>query len=196
MALDLKAIASQIPKILPGTGFFGDPASAEVYKQLIANYLATNPELAKVKVVLAPGATTGAFSPASNTVIMGVNNPAVLAHELGHATSVKPGTLYNKILQASRRANYINKWISAPLAIGAKVFMSPDTARQVLNYASLASAMLAAPTLSEELGASIEAMKKSPEKLKSLKTLVPAYATHVFEQTTPFTVYQIGRVLL
>lgn len=196
MLLDLKSVAAKIPELLPTTGFFGEPAKAEVYRQLISNYLAANPQLADIKIKLVPGATTGAYLPSKKTVFMGTANPAILAHELGHAVSVEPGTLYDKIIRASRIANRINALISAPIALGAKVFLKPDTARQALNYASLISGALAVPTLSEELSASIEAVKQSPEKLKSLKTLIPAYISHALSQTTPFTVYQMGRALL
>lgn len=190
------ARAQDIPKTLPAKGFFGEEAPPEQYTQVVKSFVSRFPEVDKVKIKPVPGLTTGAYSPRIQTVFMGTANPAILAHELGHAVNVKPDTLYSKIISASRIANRLNSYIAVPLALGSKLFLSPDAANTVLNYGSLISALLAAPTLSEEFGATVHAVRHSPEKLKALKALGPAYLSHLAVQTFPFSVYQFTRAAL
>lgn len=188
--------APQIPSKLPAKGFFGEEATPAAYAQVVRKTLETFPKLKDTKIVLAPGIGTGAYHPEKNTVVLGTANPAILAHELGHAANIEPGSVYAKILKASRIANRLNAQIAIPLAMGIRIFTSPDAANKILNYASLASAILAAPTMAEEFSATIHGVKHSPEKLKALRTLVPAYMTHLLAQTMPFAVYQFTRATL
>jgi len=180
------------------SSFFQEGVSPEVLKQIrqvLVRNLQQDPSLAKIKVVPTPGFPGGYF-PRRDLIALGVSNPAVMAHELGHAKNLRKAQLYDKLIAATQSLARLNTIVSLPVTLAIKALVrNSDTQREVFNILSGTSAALAAPALSEELGASMEAIKEAPDKLQALKTLIPAFLTHVATSAFPVAIYQSGKLL-
>jgi len=174
--------------------FWNDgPEAADAVRELIQKTIAENSELGDVKLRVRPGPPGGYF-PKSDTITLGVANPAVAAHELGHAKNIRNSRIYGKLLQAANHLASINNTVAIPAALGIRAFIGDEGVRnEILNVLSGTSAALAAPGLVEELSASIDAIKNAPDKLKTIKTLAPAFLTHLVNSSLPVGVYQLGR---
>jgi hypothetical protein len=162
-------------------------------RELIKSELAEDERLKDIKVRITPGLHGGYF-PSKDTVALGVVNPAVVGHELGHAKNLRRSKVYGKILRAANNVARVNNTAALPamLAIRALV-QDKDTRNEVLNILTGISAMAAAPGLAEEVSASLDAIKHAPSKLQAIKTLIPALLHHTLAASVPIGVYQLGK---
>jgi len=164
-------------------------------KQLIKKEIQEDPRLAGIKIHTTPGLHGGYF-PSKDQIAIGVINPAVLAHELGHAKNIRKSKIYGKILMATKNVARLNNTAALPamLAIRALV-QNKDTRDEILNILSGTSAALAAPGLAEEFSASLDAIKNAPSKLQAIKTLLPAFLSHTLSASIPIGIYQAGKYI-
>lgn len=169
------------------------PEAAEAVRDLIQKTIQQRSELEDIKLRVQPGPPGGYF-PNSDTIALGVSNPAVAAHELGHAKNIRDSKVYGKLLQAANHLANINNVVAIPAMLGIRAFIGDEGVRnEILNVLSGTSAALAAPGLVEEFSASIDAVKNAPSKLQAIKTLGPAFLTHLVKSTLPVGIYQLGR---
>lgn len=175
------------------SGYFHEPDQAQYISPTVLRFLETDPRLRNVRLRHQLG-SVGSYHPQTDTVSVGVSNPAVVGHELGHARNMRDAPVYSKLVQAVQRAANVSTAISLPAMLAIRALVSdPDTRREVFNIASGASAMLAAPGLVEEIAASVDAVKHAPDKLQAIKTLAPAFLTHVVHNLAPTAIYQFGK---
>lgn len=163
-------------------------------KELIHSILSEDPRLKDIKIKKAPKGVPGAYSITDDEIYMGVNNPNVLAHELGHAQNVRNTKLYGKLLSVVNAANRVNQRASLPAMLAIRALVKDkDTRNEAFNILSGASAALAAPGLAEEFGASISAFKHAPDKWEATKDLLPAFLSHALASSVPVATYQLGK---
>lgn len=171
------------------------PGAAQAVADLVKKQIAEKPELANIKARIQPG-ILGGYYPRDDTITLGVSNPAVAAHEIGHAKNIRDSKLYGKLLQAANSLARTNNVVALPAMLALRAFVGDESTRnEIFNILSGASAAIAAPGLIEEMSASIDAVKQAPDKLKALKTLVPAFLHHAVTSTMPVGIYQLGRHL-
>lgn len=171
------------------------PEAAGAVRKLIKTEIEENPELAGLRLLTQPG-RAGAYYPQQDVVSLGVVNPAVLAHELGHAKNLRKSKLYKKLLLTANNIARINNVAAVPAMLTLRALVSDRAVRdEIFNILSGVSAAVAAPGLVEELSASIQALRSSPDKLQAVKTLLPAFLTHAAASAFPVGVYQLGRHL-
>ncbi len=173
------------------TGFFQEgPEQLEQVKSLVEEELKSDPSLKDVKVVFAPG-TSGAYDPRTDTIYLGVINPAVLAHEIGHAKNIRGTSIYRNLLRAGGLANTVSATMALPTTLALRAFMEDRKKRnEILNVLTTLTAVSAAPTLSEELSASMDAVRHSDSKLQAVKSLLPAYLSYLGTTAIPIGIYQ------
>jgi hypothetical protein len=189
--------ARRIAERLSGVDSFynAGPDAANSIKELIKTEIEKNPELKGLHLLTRPG-RTGAYYPQHDLIELGVANPAVLAHELGHAKNLRKSKLYKKLLLAANNVARINNVAAVPAMLTLRALVSDRATRdEIFNVLSGASAAVAAPGLVEEMSASIQALKSTPNKLEAVKALLPAFLTHVAASAFPVGVYQLGRHL-
>lgn len=187
--------AQELARRVGGVQSFWNEGSgaAEAVRNLIQKTIEERKDLGDIKLRINPGPPGGYF-PNSDTIALGVSNPAVAAHELGHAKNIRNSKVYGKLLQAANHLANINNVVAIPAMLGIRAFVGDEDVRnEILNVLSGTSAALAAPGLVEELSASVDAVKESPNKLQAIKTLGPAFLTHLFKSTLPVGIYQLGR---
>jgi len=186
-------VAALIQHLQSAGGFFNEPQQSANIAPTVQRYLKTDPRLGRVHFRKNLN-TVGNYNPSSDTVSVGVNNPAVVGHELGHARNLRDAPTYSKLVQAVQNLANINTAIALPAMLAIRALVSnPDTQREIFNIASGASAMLAAPGLVEEVAASVDAVKHAPDKLQAIKTLAPAFLTHAVHSLAPTAIYQFGK---
>ncbi len=162
-------------------------------RQLIQEEIASDPRLADIKIRTTPGLHGGYF-PGKDTIALGVINPAVAAHELGHAKNLRKSKIYSKILMTANNVAQLNNTVALPAMLAIRALISDkDTRDEVLNILTGISAAVAAPGLAEELSASLDAVKHAPDKLQAIKTLLPAFIHHSLSAALPVGVYQVGK---
>ena len=171
------------------------PEAAQDVANLVKAQLSEFPELKDVKLRVKPGIHGGYF-PGADVLTLGVVNPAVAAHELGHVKNIRGSRIYGKILQAANHLAQINNVAALPAMLGLRAFVGDGNLRnEIFNVLSGMSAAVAAPGLIEEASASIDAVKNSPNKLQAMKSLIPAFLHHALYASIPVGVYQLGRHL-
>ena len=189
--------ASELAKRLGSVeSFFNEgPEAAQDVVRLVKEQLSKFPELGDVKLRIKPGVHGGYF-PGADMLTLGVVNPAVTAHELGHVKNIRNSRIYGKILQAANNLARINNVAALPAMLGLRAFVGDENLRnEIFNVLSGMSAAVAAPGLIEEISASIDAVKNSPNKLQAMKALIPAFLHHALYASVPVGVYQLGRHL-
>lgn len=172
-------------------GFFQEgPEQLEEVKRLVEEELQNDPSIKDVKVVFAPG-TSGAYDPRTDTIYLGVINPAVLAHEIGHAKNIRGSSVYRTLLGLGGMANTVTSAAALPTTLALRAFMDDRKKRnEVFNVLTALTAISAAPTLAEELMASADAVRHSDSKLQAMKSLLPAYLTYLGTTAVPIGIYQ------
>lgn len=174
--------------------FYHEGAEAlPAIQRLIKEEIESDPRLADIKIRATPGLHGGYF-PGRDTIALGVINPAVVAHELGHAKNLRKSNIYRKILMTANRVAQINNTAALPAMLAIRALVTDkDTRNEVLNILTGVSAAVAAPGLAEELSASLDAIKHAPNKLQAIKTLLPAFIHHSLSAAVPVGVYQLGK---
>lgn len=189
--------ASALARLVGGVDSFYQegPESAKDVVELLKSEITKDPRLADIKARIQPG-ILGGYYPSSDTITLGVSNPAVAAHELGHAKNIRNSKIYGKILQAANSVARTNNVVALPAMLALRAFVGDeDTRNEIFNILSGASAAIIAPGLIEEMSASFDAVKNAPDKLKALKSLVPAFLHHAASASIPVGIYQLGRHL-
>lgn len=174
--------------------FFHEGRSAlPQIKELIRRELENDPRLEDIKIKITPG-LHGAYFPGKDAIALGVVNPAVVAHELGHAKNLRQSKVYSKILSVANNMARLNNTAAIPAMLAIRALVKDkDVRNEIFNILTGASAALMAPGLAEELSASIDAVKYAPSKLQAIKTLGPAFIHHLLSASMPIGVYQFGK---
>ena len=174
--------------------FFHEGVSAlPQVKELIRRELNSDPRLKNVKIKITPG-LHGAYFPKKDTIALGVVNPAVVAHELGHAKNLRQSKIYSRILAVANNVARLNNTAAIPAMLAIRTLVKDkDTRNEIFNILTGASAVMIAPGLAEELSASVDAVKHAPGKLQAIKTLGPAFLHHALSAAVPIGVYQLGK---
>jgi len=169
------------------------PGQGRRIQQTIESYLKEDPTLSDVDLELRRGGP-GYYLPSQDKIQLGVVNPAVVGHELGHAQNLRKTKLYGKVIRAAEGVARINNVAAIPAMLGIRALIGDrGTRNEILNLLSGVSAAIAAPGLVEEMSASISAVKHAPDKMQAIKTLVPAFTTHVMSSMLPTGLYQLGK---
>ena len=130
------------------------------------------------------------------SVVVGEPNSAILGHELGHAENLEDASYYKTFLGAARSVANIANSLAIPAALAIRLLMDDAKSRnQVLNLMTGITAAANAPVLTEELGATLNALKRSDNKLEDLKTLGPAFLSHVASSALPIASFQMARLI-
>ena len=175
--------------------YYNDPSAVKDVPETIQRFLKENPDLANVAVRVDPK-HPGAYFPGSDTISVGVANPAVIGHETGHAENLRKSTIYRSLLRVTNSLANINSSIALPTMLAIRALIGDqERRREILNTLAGASAALAAPGLSEELGASMAAVKNAPDKIQAIKTLLPAFLQHILAAALPTGIYQSGKLI-
>ena len=188
---------AELAKQLSGVDSFYNEGerSAPAIQDLLRQEFQADPSLQELTLKATPGYPGGYF-PAKDAIALGVLNPAVIAHELGHAKNIRKSRIYGKILGVATDAARVNNTAAIPAMLTLRTFIKDPALRsEILNILSGISAAVNAPGLNEEMSASVDAMRFTPDKLQALKTLIPAYLQHMAHATLPALVYQAGKYL-
>jgi hypothetical protein len=177
-----------------GTDDSSSSSAAEV-QDIILRQLEENPELADLPIRLQPGIPGGYF-PGQESVSIGVLDPDVMAHELGHAKNLRHTQIYSKLLDVTGKLSKINKYIALPAMLTIRALVSnPEARNELMNTLTSVSAMIAAPGLAEEMSASLDATRQANDKGRALRRLIPAFLKHMVAASTPATIYQSGKYM-
>jgi hypothetical protein len=169
------------------------PGQGRAIQQTLESYFREDPSLADVELAVQKG-SPGYYIPSKDRVQLGVINPAVVGHEMGHAQNLRNTKLYGKLIRATEGIARVNNVAAIPAMLGIRALIGDrGTRNEILNILSGVSAAIAAPGLAEEMSASISAVKHAPDKMQAVKTLVPAFTTHVMASMLPTGVYQLGK---
>lgn len=146
------------------------------------------PELRDVRVYRS---NRDAFDYINNAIHVKSRNADILAHEMEHAASLRDASpLYKKLLAVSQGAVRVNNTFALPalVALGNSI---EDPAKKRLVYKTLlgVSAVAAVPNIWEEAKASANVVIDSPDKIESLKTLLPAFGSHLAHDLTGAGIY-------
>ena len=173
--------------------YYHEPEQLAAIRETVRRITEEDPSLKTVKLRVTPD-IKGGYIPGRDTVALGVVNPAVAAHELGHAQNIRKSRIYGKILGVANDVARINNVAALPAMLGIRAFVDdPQTRKEIFNILTGASAVVAAPGLAEELSASVSAVKHAPDKLQAIKTLLPAFLHHTLHAMIPIGVYQLGK---
>jgi hypothetical protein len=128
-------------------------------------------------------------------ILLGITNPAVLAHEIEHADNIRQDTLYSNMLRIAEGISRVNNVAAIPTMLALRLFITdPERRDDILKTLAGVSAAVAAPGLVEEVSATTRAVRHNPgHRLEMLKTLAPAYMMHLARGLQPALVYQSGR---
>jgi hypothetical protein len=167
-------------------------------KSVVDSYLKASPHLGTTEVGKA-GKNISFYNFKKDILGLGHTDPAVIAHELGHADSLKDSSdLYKSLLSSSKRATKLNRDLALPVSAGVGLLLNKnkDMQQDILRKATLVSLGLAAPNLIEEALASYKGTKHSPEKLRAAINMLPGLASHTMHDLTPALTYAGAMKLL
>lgn len=188
----LAALAQRLGRV---DSYYHEPESLGGISPTVSRYLTEDPSLGRMRLNVRPG-VPGMYYPRSDTVQLGVVNPAVVGHEMAHAQNLRNAPLYSKILRVANTVANINNKAAIPAMLALRTFVGNENTRnEILNILSGVSAAVAAPGLMEELGASMAAIKNVPNKLQAVKSLAPAFLLHAAQSLMPAGVYQLGKFI-
>lgn len=187
------AITDLLNRLGTSQSFFNEPAHAKEISEVVHRYLEKDPTLGDVQLTTDPG-SPGYYSPAEDRINIGVVNPAVVGHELGHARNIKGSPTYRSLINLTNTLARLNGLVALPAMLSIRALVGDESQRRgALNVLSGISAALAAPGLAEEIGASAEAVQNAPDKLQAVKSLLPAFGAHLIAALTPMGIYQTGK---
>jgi len=175
--------------------FYNHPSRIQGVQHVAENAIKTNPNMAHLKVRIMPNLPNAYYNYDKGEVILGLVNPDALAHELGHANNLRQEGIYTKVLSAAKGVARFNNMMAVPTMIALRLFIQDKDRRDdILKTLSAFSAAAAAPGLVEEAAASAQALKNSPDKLRAMGTLGPAFLAHAASSFAPSLIYQAGRL--
>lgn len=175
--------------------FYNQPEKAYGLAEVAHNAITRNPQLAQVRVRLVPNLPNAFYNYDKGEILLGVTNPAILAHEIEHADNIRQRSLYSQMLRVAEGISRLNNVIALPTMLALRTFLNdPERRDDVLKTLAGLSAAVAAPGLAEEASATTRAITHQPGKrLEMLKTLGPAYMAHLARSMAPAFIYQAGR---
>lgn len=135
----------------------------------------------------------------NNRLGIGHASSDVLAHEMGHAASLANSSdLYKNMLRGSKKLTRISNNIALPLAsfISLNPKLSKEQKESLLTKATIASGLLAAPNIFEELNASAKAVYHSPTKFRTAINMIPGIVSHSFNDATAPSTYHLAKNIL
>lgn len=165
---------------------YGQDASQEETSSLSGrarDYVKKYPHLADLRVI---PSNRDAYDYVNNVMLVRTRDPDVLSHEMEHAESLtSSGSFYKKLLSASQAVVRANNTVALP-AILTLAGMVEDKEKRSAIYKVLLgiSTAAAVPNLYEEAKASAKAMYTSPDKMRTMATLGPAFASHALHDLT------------
>ena len=145
----------------------------------------------------APGVSFYDFK--NNRLGIGHRSSDVLAHEMGHAASLADASdFYKGMLRGTKRLSSLSNMAAVPMAsfIGINPRLTKDQKQDLLTKATLASALIVAPNILEELGASARAIYHSPTKFRTALNMVPGIASHTFNDFNAPSTYHLANKIL
>jgi hypothetical protein len=175
--------------------FYNRPDKAFGLAEVAHNAIQRNPNLAGVRIRLVPNLPNAFYNYDKGEILLGITNPAVLAHEIEHADNIKQDSMYASMLRVAEGISRLNNVAAVPTMLALKTFLrDPERRNDILKTLAGLSAAVAAPGLVEEASATARALKHQPGKrIEMLKTLGPAYLAHLTRSLRPAFVYQSGR---
>jgi hypothetical protein len=188
-----------IQQVVDATGgtrsFYNQPERAFGLAEVAHTAIQRNPAMKTVKVRLVPNLPNAFYNYDKGEILLGITNPAVLAHEIEHANNIKQDSMYASMLRVAEGVSRLNNVAALPTMLALRTFIGdPERRDDILKTLSGVSAAVAAPGLLEEATASTRAIANNPgRRMELLKTLAPAYLLHLARGTYPALVYQAGR---
>ena len=174
--------------------FYNQPGKLEELATVAKNAIARNANLAQVRVQVVPNLPNAFYNYDKGEILLGITNPAVLAHEIEHADNIRQNSMYSNMLRVAEGVARLNNVMALPTMLALRVFMQdPEKRDDILKTLAGLSAAAAAPGLVEEASASMNALKHNPNRIEMLKTLAPAYMMHLARSMQPTLTYQLGR---
>jgi plasmid stabilization system protein ParE len=174
--------------------FYNQPQQGEGLRTVAEAAIAKTPNLGRVPVRVVPNLPNAFYNYERGEIILGIVNPAVLAHEIEHARNIQQEGLYRKMLRVAEGVTRLNNLAAMPAVLGLRTFLDDESKRDdILKTLAGLSAAVAAPGLVEEASASLQALKKHPDKLEFSKTLAPAFMAHLMHRMSPVLTYHMGR---
>lgn len=186
-------------QVIEATGgtrsFYNQPDKAMELAEVASAAIARKPELGQVRVRVVPNLPNAFYNYDKGEILLGITNPAVLAHEIEHADNIRQRSLYSNMLRIAEGISRLNNMVALPTMLALRTFIDdPKRRDDILKTLSGVSSAVAAPGLAEEASASIRALKHNPGKrLEMMKTLAPAYMAHLARSMAPSLIYQAGR---
>lgn len=201
MSLTLADLTSArgIREVVDVTGgtrsFYNQPENGMGLAEVAHRAIQRNPALGSVRVRVVPNLPNAFYNYDKGEILLGIVNPAVLAHEIEHADNIRQDGMYSKLLRVAQSVARINSSLALPTVLALRAFVHDDDKRDdILKTLAGLSAAVAAPGLAEEASATTRALKNNPgSRLQMLKTLGPAYMAHLARSLTPQLIYQVGR---
>ena len=175
--------------------FGGGVSQRAALRAFVASELKAHPELAETKIRIGPTSHGGgAYFPKANLISVEEAHPALLGHELAHASSMTTsGGTYKALQNISRKLWNINTLVALPAALAVSALVKSNARARVLNALTIAALGVAAPTLYEETAASADAISHAPDKLEAVKRLLPGWLTYAGMAAVPPIVYQLAK---
>jgi hypothetical protein len=165
---------------------------AEALSARASNLLADDPDLGDVHVVR--GADH--YSHEADTIGLDKPHPDILSHEAGHAQGIgRAGGVYKNLVRLSNQSSRINQLAAIPASLSIRALTDSTAAgNSVLAPLAGISALLASPGLYEETRATVKAVGKSPDKMKTFGQLLPPLIEHYAHGLAAPAVY-LGQIL-
>lgn len=188
-----------LQQVVDATGgtrsFYNQPEQAFGLAEVAHNAIQRNPAMAGVRIRLIPNLPNAFYNYDKGEILLGITNPAVLAHEIEHVDNIRQDSMYANMLRVAEGISRLNNVAALPTMLALKAFINdPERRDDILKTLAGASAAVAAPGLLEEASATVRALRHQPGKrLELLKTLGPAYLMHLARGLQPAIVYQAGR---
>jgi hypothetical protein len=175
--------------------FYNQPEKALRLAEVAHKAITQNPQLAQVRIRLVPNLPNAFYNYDNGEILLGITNPAVLAHEIEHADNIRQRSLYSNMLRVAEGISRLNNVVALPTMLALRTFLNdPERRDDILKTLAGVSAAVAAPGLAEEASATFRALKHHPGKrTEMMKTLAPAYMAHLARSMTPTLIYQAGR---
>lgn len=166
----------------------------------VKRYLKENPELGDYPIDVVPKFPNAYWNFGTKKFAIGLFNADILAHEIEHALSTADSKLYNAMLGSSRAISGLTSTFSVPIAIGESIKHKSGDEEEInkkvnkfYDIMATSHGLASLPTLYEEGHANLGALAQSPDMMRTLKTLGPAYATYLAKALIPIGVYQLAK---
>jgi len=187
----------------------GEPASLEdlgALQSFVTDTVEESPELDNVTVYANPTWNIGGGGYYPNKRAITVNDVTDLprfAHEIGHAKGPKPHSLGRNVQVLSRELGWLTTLLGAG-ALGTALISRQlpgkirdlALAKKYLGYGALASLGIHAPTLYEEARASLDAVKRLPDKAETAKELAGHFGTYATNAAIPVASFLAAKRLI